>query len=70
MFDGVSFALDRSGHIAWRAPHCRETLQVIEVRDGDIAPHALPADASLEQDCYEALVLGVRDYLETASGRP
>jgi NAD+ synthetase len=36
---------------------------VIELRDGDIAPHALPADACLEQDCYEALVLGVRDYL-------
>lgn len=63
VFDGASFALDRRGHIAWRAPHCRETLQVIEVRDGDIAPHVLPTDASLEQDCYEALVLGVRDYL-------
>jgi NAD+ synthase/NAD+ synthase (glutamine-hydrolysing) len=63
VFDGASFALDRRGHIAWRAPHCRETLQVIEVRDGDIAPRVLPTDASLEQDCYEALVLGVRDYL-------
>ena len=63
VFDGASFALDRLGHVAWRAPHCCEALQVIEVRDGDIAPHALPNDASLEQDCYEALVLGVRDYL-------
>jgi NAD+ synthetase len=63
VFDGASFALDRRGRVAWRAPHCRETLQVIELRDGDIAPHALPADACLEQDCYEALVLGVRDYL-------
>lgn len=63
VFDGTSFALDRRGHIAWRAPHCRESLQVIEVRGGDIAPHVLPTEASLEQDCYEALVLGVRDFL-------
>lgn len=63
VFDGASFALDRRGWLAWRAPHCREHLQVIDIRDGDVVPLAVPPEAPVEQDCYEALVLGVRDYL-------
>jgi NAD+ synthetase len=63
VFDGASFALDRHGWLAWRAPHCREHLQVIDIRDGDVVPLAVPPEAPVEQDCYEALVLGVRDYL-------
>ena len=63
VFDGASFALDRTGRLAWRAPHCREHLHVVELRDGDIATGTLPPDTPVEQDCYEALVLGVRDYL-------
>ncbi|MBU0601627.1 MAG: NAD+ synthase [Gammaproteobacteria bacterium] len=63
VFDGGSFALDRSARLAWRAPHCREHLAVVEYRDGDIVPQPLPAAVPVEQACYEALVLGVRDYL-------
>ncbi|WP_018411296.1 NAD+ synthase [Methyloversatilis thermotolerans] len=63
VFDGASFALDRAARLVWRAPHCREHLALVEYRDGDLAPQALPAARPLEQDCYEALVLGVRDYL-------
>ncbi len=63
VFDGASFALDRSGRVAWRAPHCREHFAMVEFRDGDIAAQPLPPVTRVEQDCYEALVLGVRDYL-------
>lgn len=63
VFDGASFALDRSARLVWRAPHCREHFALVELRDGDVLPQPLPPQSTVEQDCYEALVLGVRDYL-------
>jgi NAD+ synthetase len=63
VFDGASFALDRRGRLAWRAPHCREHFATVEFSAGDIVAQALPPVTTVEQDCYEALVLGVRDYL-------
>ncbi|MFX6679317.1 NAD+ synthase, partial [Acinetobacter baumannii] len=29
VFDGASFALDRRGRLAWRAPHCREHFATV-----------------------------------------
>jgi NAD+ synthetase len=63
VFDGASFALDRRGRLAWRAPHCREHFATVEFSVGDIVAQPLPPVTTVEQDCYEALVLGVRDYL-------
>lgn len=63
VFDGASFALDRRGRLAWRAPHCREHFATVEFSAGDIVAQPLPPTTTVEQDCYEALVLGVRDYL-------
>ena len=63
VFDGASFALDRRGRLAWRAPHCREHFAMVEFSAGDIVAQPLPPATTVEQDCYEALVLGVRDYL-------
>ncbi|PZU53970.1 MAG: NAD+ synthase [Thauera sp.] len=63
VFDGASFALDRRGRLAWRAPHCREHFATVEFSAGDIVAEPLPPVTTVEQDCYEALVLGVRDYL-------
>lgn len=63
VFDGASFALDRRGRLAWRAPHCREHFATVEFSAGDIVAQPLPPVTTVEQDCYEALVLGVRDYL-------
>lgn len=63
VFDGASFALDRRGRLAWRAPHCREHFATVEFSAGDIVAQLLPPLTTVEQDCYEALVLGVRDYL-------
>ncbi|OYW31334.1 MAG: NAD+ synthase, partial [Methyloversatilis sp. 12-65-5] len=63
VFDGASFALDRLGRLAWRAPHCREHFATVEFSDSDIVTQPLPPVTPVEQDCYETLVLGVRDYL-------
>ncbi|WP_374335735.1 NAD+ synthase [Methyloversatilis sp.] len=63
VFDGASFALDRVGRLAWRAPHCHQHFATVEFSAGDIVAQPLPPHATVEQDCYEALVLGVRDYL-------
>ncbi|MDP2868355.1 NAD+ synthase [Methyloversatilis sp.] len=63
VFDGASFALDRLGRLAWRAPHCAEHFATVDFSDGDIVAQPLPPVTPVEQDCYETLVLGVRDYL-------
>ena len=67
VFDGGSFAMDRTGEVVFRAPAFREDLYCVElVADGaavvpqsaEIAP-LLPK----EQSVYEALVCGTRDYV-------
>jgi NAD+ synthetase len=63
VFDGASFALDRLGRLAWCALHCREYFATVEFSEGDIVAQPLPPVTPVEQDCYETLVLGVRDYL-------
>ena len=68
VFDGGSFAMDRTGEVVFRAPAFREDLYCVElVADGaavvpqsaEIAP-LLPK----EQSVYEALVCGTRDYVD------
>ena len=67
VFDGGSFALDDGGHLRARAPEFTESLLEVELRredggialSGDCAP---PLDE--EAAVYEALVLGVRDYVQ------
>lgn len=68
VFDGGSFLLDAAGLLRARAPHGREAQLVVDVArradgalvvgTGDQAP--LPGR---EQSIYDALVLGVRDYV-------
>jgi NAD+ synthase (glutamine-hydrolysing) len=63
VFDGASFALDASGHLAAQSPAFQEDLLLVDVgADGQIrGPLAeLP---STEAQVYQALVLGTRDYL-------
>ncbi|MBK1644290.1 NAD+ synthase [Thiocapsa imhoffii] len=78
VFDGGSFATDSRGHIRARASLFAEDLLTLEVEDllasaaGDVhqglplAASGSTADAPEEEDLaslYEALVLGVRDYV-------
>lgn len=63
VFDGGSFAVDRRGEVVARAPHAVETLLPLDCVDGDFLradPCPLPSD---DASLYDALVLGVRDYV-------
>lgn len=67
VFEGRSFALQADGQLAARAPSFQEALFALEV---DVTPDAtlnlrgpVAAEQSLEADLWDALVLGVRDYV-------
>ncbi len=64
VFDGGSFAMNATGEIALRADYFQEGLYLADFQDGqwqlagcEPLPEALPS-------VYQALVLGVRDYVE------
>jgi len=63
VFDGGSFAMDRTGIVTAQFPAFEEGLHLVEWSDG--APrgdiHALPG---MDESVYRALVLGVHDYVE------
>jgi NAD+ synthetase len=63
VFDGASFALDRDGRLTHQLPQFAEALEVVEYADGSLRPGALAPRRALEAEAYDALVLGVRDYL-------
>ncbi len=66
VFEGHSFALNADGSVAGRAPSFKENLFLAHV---DTAQAAMNIVASIEpkrspeQDLWDALVLGVRDYV-------
>ena len=67
VFDGGSFAMDRSGEVVFRADAFREEMYYVQlIADGaGVAPQ--PAEVApllpKEQSVYEALVCGTRDYV-------
>jgi NAD+ synthetase len=63
VFDGGSFAMDASGTVTAQSPFFREGLYHLQMQDGTPAGevHPLPG---LEESVYQALVLGVRDYVD------
>ncbi|EJE50368.1 NAD+ synthetase [Acidovorax sp. CF316] len=68
VFEGRSFALGADGAVAARAPGFEETLFTVQVQAGQGAtPPAVHGDIaplrSTEADLWDALVLGVRDYV-------
>ena len=66
VFEGHSFALDADGTLAGRAPSFKENRYLARViTDGEaikFIAHIEP-ERSPEQDLWDALVLGVRDYV-------
>jgi NAD+ synthase (glutamine-hydrolysing) len=68
VFDGGSFAVDAAGALAARAPHFAEDLFTVQV-DRPQPQAALQVagpmahERSREADLWDALVLGVRDYV-------
>ena len=66
VFEGHSFALNASGSLAGRAPSFKETsllVQVNRVPDGLVLAADVAPERSLDADLWDALVLGVRDYV-------
>jgi NAD+ synthase (glutamine-hydrolysing) len=66
VFDGASFALDETGSLAGRAPGFQEDLFCVQTERAQerlklVAPIA--HERSEEADLWDALVLGVRDYV-------
>jgi NAD+ synthase (glutamine-hydrolysing) len=66
VFEGHSFGLNADGSVACRAPSFVESSLLVQVKRvpeglvlaGDVAP-----ERSLDADLWDALVLGVRDYI-------
>ena len=63
VFDGGSFALDQDGALAWQGPVFAEELCTLRFVDGAWQDRASAPLRPVEADVYDALVLGVRDYL-------
>jgi NAD+ synthase (glutamine-hydrolysing) len=63
IFDGGSFALNRQGNLVWRADQFKESLSFIDYQNNDLQPSSIAHEYSQEQECYEALCLGLRDYV-------
>jgi NAD+ synthase (glutamine-hydrolysing) len=63
VFDGASFALNRGGEIVLQLAEFKEQVACIEYRDGDLAKSAIAPERSIEASVYDALCLGVKDYI-------
>jgi NAD+ synthase (glutamine-hydrolysing) len=67
IFDGGSFAMDAAGEIVQRAPPFKEQLYTVDIDlvDGKAVPRRghIEPELSEEASVYNALVLGVRDYV-------
>lgn len=68
VFDGDSFVMDKNGEIVFSAPAFKEDICVIEfsVSDNEVTPVAQTVAEPLSEEAsvYQALVLGVHDYIE------
>jgi NAD+ synthase (glutamine-hydrolysing) len=64
VFDGASFVMDASGQMTHQFPAWKEGLYFVETDGATIKPGQLAATEHDEADIYQALVTGVRDYVE------
>jgi len=68
VFDGESFVMDAQGNIGQRAPAFVEGLYPVDFEIGAVKVQPVPGEISnimtTEASVYQALVLGVRDYVE------
>ncbi len=63
VFDGASFVMDGQGRLVHQLPAFEEDMRIVELdgtvpKEGEIVP-----DLSIEAAVYQALVLGVKDYI-------
>ncbi len=63
IFDGMSFAIDKSGQLVHQARAFEESLELVEYRDGRVYGTQVESETGLEESVYRALTLGVKDYV-------
>jgi NAD+ synthase (glutamine-hydrolysing) len=63
VFDGASFVMDAAGTVTRQFGRFEETTAVVEFIGIKPVPGAVVAAQSIEAEVYQALCLGVRDYL-------
>ena len=63
VFDGASFVVDADGDVIQQLPAWHETLALVTLDGGAPKPVRGSLDERLEAHVYEALVMGVRDYV-------
>ena len=63
VFDGASFALDAQKKCCMRLPSFEEALGIVDFDAGSLHSEQLAEELSIEAEAYQALVLGVRDYI-------
>jgi NAD+ synthase (glutamine-hydrolysing) len=63
IFDGNSFVMDQAGQLQAQLKHVEEDLQLIEFDGATPLPGSIATRLSVEAQVYQALVLGVRDYI-------
>ncbi|MBZ0093729.1 MAG: NAD+ synthase [Burkholderiales bacterium] len=64
IFDGASFAMDGEGNLTHQLPTFEEALEFVELESGRPLPGKIEPEQSLEARVYQALCLGVKDYVE------
>jgi len=63
VFDGASFALDAQGACRMRLPAFEEALGIVDYDQGRLQSEQMAEELSVEAEAYQALVLGVHDYI-------
>jgi NAD+ synthase (glutamine-hydrolysing) len=69
IFDGGSCAMNAQGDVVFELPRFTEALGVLEFSEKGFVPAARPQPLSVEAEVYQALVLGVRDYVQKSGFR-
>jgi NAD+ synthetase len=63
VFDGGSFVLNRDGVLTHQLPLFKEALGLVTLTDSDPQPGEIVKPISQVAEVYEALITGVRDYI-------
>ena len=63
IFDGNSFVLNQQGQLCAQLKHAAEDMQLIEFDGATPNPGVIEKELPAEGQVYDALVLGVRDYI-------
>lgn len=65
VFDGGSFALNSNGELVMAMPQFESTIGFVAIdSDGELEKGSITPPLSVEAQAYQALVLGVRDYIQ------